>query len=191
MRLLLLIAAVLLFVRAPMNAGTISTVTCSAGAVNLTQSEPNNASCDAIYRTPPSEAAANATAVWGSLYGSTGVDSNECCAIATSDSSFDAFFANSTTLTWIISVNIDGPYAYASLDPLTEYNQEYSSGGTVEETLGPGEYTFSAYSYVSDEGGSSVSASTVMPDPVPEPTTLALAVPVLLLGLISARKAGR
>jgi hypothetical protein len=183
MRLVLLIAAVLFIVSAPMSADTIDNVTCNAGGVNLANSGLNSASCEATYQAPPSEADAAGTAFLGTLSGSASVGSDECCANASNFASFDAFISETTTLTWDISLAIGGPYGYVSLDlgPLTEYYQENSPGGTVEETLEPGEYTFSAYSYVSDQGSASVSALTSLPSPVPEPSTFLLAAPLFLL----------
>jgi hypothetical protein len=175
------------FFIAPLTASTIITVTCQAGATYTSQSDPSSAQCAASDFPYGDSANANGAVAIGLLSGFTSVWSNDN-AVATADASFDYFFAATTTLTWNVSVNFGGPYGYVLLD-LGGLKEGYQGAlitsweGTITETLGPGDYTFSAYAYVSDQGSASFSVTDPsLPAPSPEPGTMALVALVLLWG---------
>jgi hypothetical protein len=175
-----------------MAAGTITTSTCTTFGGTQTQTDPSSASVQCSDWPRQDIAAANGTVSIGLLSGLVSVWSNDD-ASATVTESFTESFTELTTLTWNISVSLDGPWAYVLLDlgPLQESYEEYTTQGSGEwafdQVLPAGDYTFSAVASVSDEGSAVFSAD---PPPVPEPSTFLLILTGLALIVIAIRRKG-
>ena len=179
----------------PLAAGTITTATCTTFGGTQTQTDPAFAQCSAIDWPRGDTADANGTVATGLLAGFVSAWSNDTASASVSESFTESFLVP-TTLQWDISVTLDGPWAYVSLDlgPLQESYEDgtpQSSGEwAFEQTLLPGDYVFSASASVSDEGSAVFSADP----PVPEPSTAILMLAgLVLIGMVimARRKAGR
>jgi hypothetical protein len=115
---------------------------------------------------------ADGTAMPGYLSGDVSVDSTlSCCPSAYSYADFNLDLDVDTALAWVVSVDIDGPYSYVSLQ-LGGVAEYYTQSGTyfINEDLAPGSYSFSAEAYVSDQGGASYVADPPISQ-TPEPGT--------------------
>ncbi|HXM43160.1 MAG TPA: hypothetical protein VN924_18130 [Bryobacteraceae bacterium] len=143
-------------------------------------------------------AACSVDGQWGIVAGSGGVsadglsvatsaDSLYSDPYATASASLDMVFPTAETLTWQIGWSYGADYSM-SLDmagqyaPLYQWVSENLSGADWSQTVGPGDYTFTADSQDYGEGDATLSATLIAetavgdpPDPVPEPVTWVLA----------------
>src|ERR1017187_10798128 len=95
----------------PLAAGTITTSTCITFGGTQTQTDPSSASVQCSDWPRQDIAAANGTVSIGLLSGLVSAwSNNDATAIVTE--SFTESFPVPTTLTWNISVSLDGPWAY-------------------------------------------------------------------------------
>jgi hypothetical protein len=149
---------------------------------------------------------------WGIVAGSGGVSADGLSVWTSADSlysdpyatgsvSLDMVFPTAETLTWQIGWSYGADYSM-SLDmagqyaPLYQWFSESLSGALWNQTVGAGQYTFTAYAQDYGEGDASLSATLIAEtpvgdptDPVPEPGTWILAGGVFAsLGLLAAAR---
>jgi len=192
----------LLFVMAPagLRAGTIVTVTCNDGSQNQQFSGSQSADCSLTGQLGIVSGSGAVSA--GSLSVQSFAFSLYPDPFATADASWDVVFTTAEVLTWQIGWSYGADYSM-TLDmagqyaPLGQWVSENLTGAVWNQTVAPGEYTFSAFTQDCGEGNAALWANLIgtapAGDPAPEPGTWMLAVAAFagfsLLG--AARRSAR